>query len=136
MSLVRLLQAVPTPARATVAAVLILAVCAASASAQTGNGLYEPFPDPTVRSRARTYVEDALGTAARPGDLDNGRFLRGLTSTTTAGQASRRSGTGDGFSGLLTWPGAVALLAVGSLAGAVGRGSFRRSGEGMTAAGR
>lgn len=115
---------------------LIMAVCAAPAGAQAGNGLYEPFPDPAVRSRAEAYVEEALGGAARPRDLEDGRFLRGLpASATSAGQAATRSGADDGSKGLLTWPGVLALLLVGSLAGTVGRRRCGRPREGIAATG-
>jgi hypothetical protein len=129
-------HAVSTAARATVAAGLIIAVCAAPAGAQAGNGLYEPFPGPAVRSRAEAYLEESLGRAPRPRDLEDGRFLAGLpVSATSAGQAARRSGERDGSEGLLTWPGALALLFVGALAGAVGRGRIGWSRRGIAAAG-
>jgi len=130
MRFVRLPQAVRTPARATVAVALmaIMAICAAPASAQNGNGLYEPFPDPVVRSNAQAYVEEAVGKAVPTSDLNDGRFLRGLpASTTSGGRAARGAGIDDGSDGLLTWPGAIALLLVGFLAGTLGRGNLRRS---------
>ncbi len=108
----------------------ITALYAAPASAQDGNGLYEPFPDPIVRSTAQAYVEEAVGKPVRPSDLNQGRFLEGLpASSMSGGRAAERAGIDDRSDGLLTWPGAIALLVVGFLAGTAGRGSLRRSGS-------
>ena len=61
---------------------------APAASAQSGNGLYEPFPKAAVEKRAKRFVERLrLGEEVRfsDGELERGTFV-----DPTAGAAARR----------------------------------------------
>ena len=84
------------------------AVLAAQAHAQTGNGLYEPFPSPSSEALAQDFV-DALPGGVGFTDL-NGLDLR-------RGVLVGRADAGSGFAGTIGWPLALALLAA-VLAGA------------------
>jgi hypothetical protein len=71
------------------------------ALAQSGNGLYEPFPDGIRKDRAVLFVE-RLGLGEGPrytiADLERGEFLDGAASEPlSAGgeSASRRAGVSD-----------------------------------------
>jgi hypothetical protein len=95
-------------AAVALAAVLLGYACAApSVLAQSGNGLYEPFPEAAVKKRAQRYVERlgarAPGAAPRVSDVElaRGVFVRPGPSGATlpaagmsaqAGQATARSG--------------------------------------------
>ena len=93
---------------ATAAALLALPLLPATALAQGGNGLYEPFPKAAVEKRAKRFVQ-RLDSPVRfsERDLDEGTFVdpgaigieRGLAPAATLGGASERAGTaGDGSS--------------------------------------
>jgi len=79
---------------------------ASPALAQTGNGLYEPFPDGIRKDRAVLFVE-RLGLGEGPRytvkDLERGEFLdgAGADSLPAGGDAaSRRAGVSDGGGGV------------------------------------
>ena len=85
-----------------VSAALILAL-APTAGAQSGNGLYEPFPKAAVDKRAKRFVERLrLGAAVRFSDaeLDRGVFVDPTPGSVRGGGASARAGIGDSDSGV------------------------------------
>ena len=99
------------------------AVLAAQAHAQTGNGLYEPFPSPSSEALAQDFV-DALPGVVGFTDLNGLDLRRGVLvgRDAKAAYASgsvpvRRAESGSGFAGTIGWPLALALLAA-VLAGA------------------
>ena len=75
--------------------VLVYAVCAPSAWAQGGSGLYEPFPEPASAQRAQDYVEQ-LGVSVSVPQLRQGRFVGDARQQPTAApaQASDRAQAG------------------------------------------
>jgi hypothetical protein len=80
---------------AVVASAGLALVLAASASAQSGNGLYEPFPKAAVDKRAKRFVERLrLGEAVRFSneELDRGVFVAPNVGAARAGGASARAG--------------------------------------------
>jgi hypothetical protein len=98
-----------TTLRRTVAASLVMIVigCAGwspSARAQSGSGLYEPFPEAAVKKRAQRYVESLRGrTPGAERRFSNSDLARGVfvdhragalvqPPANTAGAASARSG--------------------------------------------
>jgi len=85
-------------------AIAAVLVAAPAAHAQSGNGLYEPFPEGIRKDRAVLFVE-RLGLGEGPrltiGELERGRFLAsedGETLPAHGGSAgaSDRAGTADG----------------------------------------
>ena len=85
-----------------VSAALVLAL-ASTASAQSGNGLYEPFPKAAVEKRAKRFVQRLrLGESVRFSDaeLERGTFVGPKASDMRGGQASARAGVDDGDSGV------------------------------------
>ena len=81
-------------------AALVLAF-APTASAQGGNGLYEPFPKAAVEKRAKRFVERLrFGESVRFSDaeLERGTFVDPRAGVVGAGGASTRAGVGDGKS--------------------------------------
>jgi hypothetical protein len=75
-------------------AALVLAL-APTASAQSGNGLYEPFPKAAVDKRAKRFVERLrLGEAVRFSDaeLDQGVLIGAKAGAARGGVASARAG--------------------------------------------
>jgi hypothetical protein len=82
-------------------AALVLAF-APTASAQSGNGLYEPFPKAAVEKRAKRFVERLrLGEEIRfsHAELERGTFVGSQTGAVrTAGGASARAGVDSGDS--------------------------------------
>ena len=81
-------------------AALVLAI-APTASAQSGNGLYEPFPKAAVEKRAKRFVERLrLGEKVRfsKDELNRGVFVGPQDRTTSRGGASARAGV-DGAHG-------------------------------------
>jgi len=96
----------------------------AGAGAQQGNGLYDPFPDPTTSRTAERYYGE-LGVAVTGAQLDAGRVLPGLPAAAGARGPSARAGVGTAFPD--SWAAAVlglaALLVVG---GAVTIVAWRR----------
>jgi hypothetical protein len=107
------------------------ALLAAPARAQTGNGLYEPFPTPSSDAVARAFV-DRIGSAGLAG-VTTDDLVRGLlverhapSSAVPAAVPSARGGrAGSGFSPSLGWPLALALLALA--AGAARTAAARRA---------
>ena len=92
------------PARplAALAAVALVLAIAPAVSAQSGNGLYEPFPKAAVEKRAKRFVDRLrFGEPLRFSDtqLDQGVFV-GNDSARGAprGEASARAGVGQGES--------------------------------------
>jgi len=85
-----------------VAAGLVLAL-APGTSAQSGNGLYEPFPKAAVEKRAKRFVERLrLGEATRfsNDDLERGVFVDPGARHPARGGASARAGVEGGDSGV------------------------------------
>ena len=75
-------------------AALVLAL-APNASAQGGNGLYEPFPKAAVEKRAKRFVERLrFGESVRFSDaeLDRGTFVDRRAEVVRGGEASARAG--------------------------------------------
>jgi len=80
---------------AVLASAVIVLVLATTASAQSGNGLYEPFPKAAVEKRAKRFVERLrLGEAIRFSDaeLDRGAFVDPKAGRVRGGEASARAG--------------------------------------------
>jgi len=109
------------------------------ALAQSGNGLYEPFPEAAVKKRAQRYVEGLRGRTAEPGrrysdaELAAGAFVRAGPKAPTlvvpgadptragsdaprrdAGPATARAGgqSGSGGGGDLALPWQLLLLSL------------------------
>src|SRR5262245_35086442 len=82
-------------------AAFVLAL-APTALAQSGNGLYEPFPKAAVEKRAKRFVERLrLGEEVQlsDGELDRGTFVgRGAAGDVRGGDASARAGVEHGDS--------------------------------------
>ena len=81
-------------------AALVLAI-APTASAQSGNGLYEPFPKAAVEKRAKRFVERLrLGEEIRfsHAELERGTFVGPRAASVPAGAASARAGVDSGDS--------------------------------------
>lgn len=116
-----------------VALVAAAALTAQSAVAQSGNGLYEPFPEAAVKKRAQRYVEGLRGRTSEPerrysdAELAAGAFVRagpdgpslapaGAAPSgphTAAGPASARAGAARaGPGGDLALPWQLLLLAL------------------------
>ena len=89
------------PIAALVTAALVLAL-APAVSAQSGNGLYEPFPKAAVEKRAKRFVDRLrFGEPLRFSDtqLEQGVFVgTDAAGGATRGQASDRAGVGEGES--------------------------------------
>ena len=74
-------------------AVLLALATPSAALAQQGNGLYDPFPDPTTSRTAERYYAE-LGVAVTRAQLDDGRLLPGLPAARAAdGPTARASST-------------------------------------------
>jgi hypothetical protein len=83
-------------------AALVLAL-APVAFAQSGNGLYEPFPKAAVEKRAKRFVERLrLGREVRFSDaeLDRGTFVGPQTGGVRGGAASSRAGVDENDTGV------------------------------------
>ena len=91
------------PLAALVAAALVLAL-APAVSAQSGNGLYEPFPKAAVEKRAKRFVDRLrFSEPVRFSDaqLERGLFVgAGAAQSGARGEASARAGVGDGEAGV------------------------------------
>jgi hypothetical protein len=73
----------------------LLLALAPTASAQSGNGLYEPFPKAAVEKRAKRFVERLrLGEEIRfsHAELERGTFVGPHASRVRGGGASARAG--------------------------------------------
>jgi hypothetical protein len=83
-------------------AVLVLAL-APAVSAQSGNGLYEPFPKAAVEKRAKRFVDRLrFGEPVRFSDaeLERGAFVDPSARSVRGGDASARAGVGGGEAGV------------------------------------
>jgi hypothetical protein len=83
-------------------AALVLAF-ASTASAQSGNGLYEPFPKAAVEKRAKRFVERLrLGEEVRfsNAELNRGTFVDPAADRERGGGASSRAGVDDNDAGV------------------------------------
>jgi hypothetical protein len=87
-------------ARVVLAATALVLALAPGASAQTGNGLYEPFPKAAVEKRAKRFVDRLrFGEPVRFSDaqLERGVFVGAdAGQRDTRGEASARAGVRDG----------------------------------------
>jgi hypothetical protein len=87
------------PLAVLAAAALVLAL-APAVSAQSGNGLYEPFPKAAVEKRAQRFVDGLrFGEPIRFSDaqLERGLFVGAQAPRSVSrGEASARSGVRDG----------------------------------------
>ncbi len=104
-------------------AVLSIALTAAPAQAQTGGGLYEPFPTPAPESQVKRYIARLPGSSARSAeqtsdrDLREGKFLgRSLPASAGAGQATSRAESGADVAGALAGLAVIALVIGSALA--------------------
>lgn len=117
---------------------LLLALPAAPAAAQHGNGLYEPFPKAAVRKRAKRFIErlpvGAAGVRFSDRQLARGVFVDPRRVALPAGDAlsrrgeraaSHRAGV-DGAGGNGAWPWVLVALGAIGAAFALGRGAGRR----------
>jgi hypothetical protein len=99
------------------ASLLVCIGLAAPAMAQTGIGLYEPFPAAASKARAKRFVSELPGVGGGTLAVTNRQLERGVVvdpqalSTPPAGGslASDRARGGTGFSPSLSWPLGVAL---------------------------
>jgi hypothetical protein len=114
-------------------AALVLAL-APGAYAQSGNGLYEPFPKAAVDKRAKRFVERLrLGEATRfsSGDLERGVFVGPRAGRARGGEASARAGVGGSDSGVPVAAQVVLIaLAIAALPLLAGRRPRRRVASG------
>ena len=88
------------PLAALVTAALVLAL-APAVFAQSGNGLYEPFPKAAVETRAKRFVDRLrFGEPLRfsKTQLERGVFVGPAAQGAARGQASVRAGVGEGKS--------------------------------------
>jgi len=114
-------------------AALVLAL-APAASAQSGNGLYEPFPKAAVEKRAQRFVERLrLGEATRfsKADLERGVFVDPSAGGARGGQPSARAGVEGGDAGVPVAAQVVLIaLAIAALPLLAGRRPRRRVASG------
>lgn len=97
---------------AVIAGAALVLGLAPGASAQSGNGLYEPFPKAAVEKRAKRFVERLqLGDAIRFSDaeLERGVFVDRKAGGPGAGGASARAGVGGEADGI---PAAAQVLLI------------------------
>ena len=102
--------------RILLASLAACAVLAAPAHAETGNGLYEPFPSPSSEALAHQFVDSLPGGVGFT-DLNGLDLRRGVLVGKTARSAYaagtapiERSASGAGFAPSLGWPLALVLL--------------------------
>jgi hypothetical protein len=110
--------------RICLASLAACAVLAAPAYAETGNGLYEPFPSPSSEGLAHDFVDalpGGIGFLDLNGlDLQRGVLVgKGAGSSYTTGTAPIvRANAGSGFAPSFGWPLGIGLVVV-ALAGTV-----------------
>lgn len=112
--------------RGLLAGLVVAVIVAAPAAAESGNGLYEPFPSSEQAPSAEAYYA-RLGLSTTIEQLDHGVFRGDLDRLLPAPAATDRGGIGGpalGAGALLG--GLVAALAV-VVAGALLRGRPKRS---------
>ena len=108
---------------------LALTALAPPAHGQSGNGLYEPFPEANSRERAEHFV-DGLRTAQGSGlDLSRSELEEGVVVNNRTGRkdlapaldlaASDRAEGGSGLGAVIPWAVALGILAL--LAAALAR---------------
>jgi hypothetical protein len=107
---------------AAVASLLVCMAIAAPAMAQTGNGLYEPFPAAASKARAKRFVSElpGVGGRAEPVSVSDRQLQRGVivdpralrTPAPAAGLASSRARGATGFAPSFGWPLALVLAAL------------------------
>ena len=101
---------------------LVLTALAPPAHGQSGQGLYEPFPEPNSIERSKDFVED-LRTAEGAGlNLSDDELEAGVGVNNRTGQArpapdvdggaSDRADGGSGLGAVIAWAAALALLAL------------------------
>lgn len=119
---------------ALLAGAALLLALAPTAGAQSGNGLYEPFPKAAVDKRAKRFVERLrLGEAVRFSDseLNRGVFVDPEAGTERGREASARAGIEESDSGV---PVALQILlialAIAALPLLAGRRPSRRVASG------
>jgi hypothetical protein len=121
------LAARPLTALATAALAMALAP---TVSAQSGNGLYEPFPKAAVEKRAKRFVDRLrFGEPVRFSDaqLERGAFVGPGARSVRGGEASARAGVHDGEAGVpLAAQVALIALAIAALPLLAGRRPRRR----------
>jgi hypothetical protein len=114
-------------------AALVLAL-APAVSAQSGNGLYEPFPKAAVEKRAKRFVERLrLGEATRfsNADLERGVFVDPSAGRVRGGKASARAGVRGSDTGVPVAAQVVLVaLAIAALPLLAGRRPRRRVASG------
>ena len=118
------------PLSALATAALVLA-SAPAVSAQSGNGLYEPFPKAAVEKRAKRFVDRLrFGEPLHFSDtqLEQGLFVGAdAPGSATRGNASVRAGVGQGKSDVpLTAQIVLIALAIAALPLLAGRRPRRR----------
>jgi hypothetical protein len=99
---------------AVLATVVVVLALAPAVSAQSGNGLYEPFPKAAVEKRAKRFVDRLrFGEPLRfsGSQLERGMFVGAeAAQRATRGEASARAGVGQGESDV---PLAAQILLIG-----------------------
>lgn len=102
----------------SILALIVLLLCASAAGAQTGNGLYEPFPKKASSKRAKRYIERLPpGVPARlrrlsDAELERGLFVGTTKATTDSNGPSLRGGVAPEASEGWPWPAQLGLLLV------------------------
>jgi hypothetical protein len=104
--------------RISLASLAACAVLAAPAHAETGNGLYEPFPSPSSESLAQDFVDalpGGVGFVELNGlDLQRGVLVGGGAKAAYASGTApvERASSSSGFAPSIGWPLGIALMAV------------------------
>ena len=102
----------------------MVAAVAPPAHGQTGNGLYEPFPEPNAIERSKRFVED-LRTAGgslslSDEELEAGVLVDSKGRTRPAPDldqgASTRAAGGSGLAAVIAWAAALGLFALAATA--------------------
>ena len=101
--------------RAAVLTSLLLAVLAPPALAQSGNGLYKPYPAAIGSESAKAYYAQ-LGLTLTTAALRKGRFSSGMAASAASGPSDRAEATAAGLGiGELVAIGALALVVAGGV---------------------
>lgn len=104
--------------RICLASLAACALLAAPAYAETGNGLYEPFPSPSSEGLAHDFVDalpGGIGFLELNGlDLRRGVLVgnRAKTAYSTGTAPIARASAGSGFAPSIGWPLGIGLLVV------------------------
>jgi hypothetical protein len=97
--------------RVGLASVVACLLLAAPAGAQSGNGLYEPFPSAAPRERAERFVERLDARPVSDEEFERGTFTGAGLEPASAGAASARAEATTGASSAALWAVALAILA-------------------------